>query len=336
LSVIQVRGLTKSFPLPARSFGELFRRQRKVALRGVDLEVEQGEIFGLLGPNGAGKTTMIKILCGLIEADGGTATVGGHDVGRDGGGVRRSIGVVYGDERSFFWRLSVVENLRFYARLYGVPSRIAERRISELTDLLGLGDARHLRIQTISSGMKQRAAIARGLVHDPAVIVMDEPTRSLDPVGSEEFHALIRTRVAAGGRTVLIATHLMSEAEVLCGRLTLIDQGRTIMTGTAAELKAQVSDQIVYRLVLMRTARSSLVGLEALPGVLSVELVRDGETQEVEVRLDGHGMPLARAIRHLVEVGADVLSCTRQEPSLEEVFRRVVRQSRGAVEARAS
>jgi ABC-2 type transport system ATP-binding protein len=329
---IEVEGLHKRFKRPRTWRRMLQPAPRKVALDGIDLHVRRGEIFGLLGPNGAGKTTLIKILCGLVLPDRGRVFVNGLDVGRNSLKVRQAVGVVYGDERSFFMRLSVRENLRFYSRLYRIPPRVADRRIDEVLDVVGLGDAADLRMHYLSSGMKQRAAIARGLIHDPEVLFMDEPTRSLDPLGAEDLHILIRERVAAEGRTVLLATHLMNEAEALCNRITLIDRGRTVHTGTVADFRDLIRQEVVYRLIIIGGRPGWQRGLPLLPGVLKAGIEGDHESaHQIELALDRRAEALPTAIRYLVEHDADILSCTREEMRLEEVFRAVVRQRRAVL-----
>jgi ABC-2 type transport system ATP-binding protein len=329
---VEVEGLTKRFKRPRQWRNMLRKPPIKIALAGIDLQVRRGEIFGLLGPNGAGKTTLIKILCGLVLPDKGRALVNGIDVGRNSLEVRHAVGVVYGDERSFFMRLSVRENLRFYSRLYRMPPRVADRRISELLSLVDLADAADLRMHYLSSGMKQRAAIARGLIHDPDVLFMDEPTRSLDPLGAEDLHILIRERVAAGGRTVLLATHLMNEAEALCNRITLIDRGRTVHTGTVEDFRGLIRQEVVYRLVFTGGRPGWERGLHALPGVVKATVI-DGEdrSHSIELILDRRTTALPTAIRYLVEQSGDILSCTREDLTLEEIFRAVVRQRRAVL-----
>lgn len=316
--VIVVEGLRKSFR------GVFGRRSPKVALDCIDLVVRRGEIFGLLGPNGAGKTTLIKILCGLVAPDAGQARVNGIDVATDARAVRKSVGVVYGDERSFFLRITLLENLRFYARLYGLDR--ADQRIQELLGVVGLSEVANVRMHGFSSGMRQRAAIARGLLNDPDLIFMDEPSRALDPVGAADLHRLITERVADGRRTVILATNLMHEAESLCHRLALIDRGRVVMTGDLEAFRAQLGQAARYRLLVFGGRGDWEQSLQAVPGVTRVTVQTAGEAQSVELETERRSRALAHAIRHLVEAGAEIWSCDLQEPSLDEVFQAVVRR----------
>lgn len=329
--VVEARDLVKRYQPPWTWRNLRHGGPEKTALAGVGMTVEQGEIFGLLGPNGAGKTTLLRILVGLLTPDEGTVLVNGHDVVTSGRQVRRSIGVVYGDERSFFWRLSVRENLRFYARLFGIGGAECDRRITELIELVGLAEAGDLPMHSFSSGMRQRASIARGLVNDPPLLFMDEPTRSLDPVGSQELRRLILERVA-DGRTVVFATNLMHEAEALCDRLLLIDHGHALITGTVQDFRQKVSPDVVYEFVLDGQGSCFPEELLAIAGVKKAEV---GQTELgsflVTLVLDGEASALPAAIRHLLDHSLEIVSCTRQEPSLDEIFRELVGRRRQEV-----
>jgi ABC-2 type transport system ATP-binding protein len=327
VKAVDVRGVRKSFRR-VRGLKDTFHRPVfDVALDGIDVTVDDGEIFGLLGPNGAGKTTLIKILCGLIIADEGDVRIAGFDVGDDA--ARRGIGVVYGDERSFHWRLSVRENLRFFARLYRMPSKSIEARIDELIEMVGLGHAADRKMLGFSSGMKQRASIARGLLHDPPVVLMDEPTRMLDPIGAFELHALIRDRIAAEGRTVLVATNLMAEAETLCDRLLLINKGRPVLAGTVGEFRAAFRPETVYRFLVEGALGDALDKLAVLPGVHEARAEQQrAEAAELVVIFDGNSSALPSIIRLLVDAELEIASCLKEEVSLDQVFRAVVTERR--------
>src|SRR5947208_5818617 len=199
--------------------GTIRRKTKEIeAVRGVSFAIEPGELFGLLGPNGAGKTTTIKMLITLLIPTAGSARVLGYDVVKDAREVRRRIGYVFGGERGVYERLSGYDNLRYFAELYGVPPRLQRRRIDELLELVGLKGREQERAEGYSRGMKQRLHIARGLLHDPEVVFLDEPTLGLDPVGARELRATIAS-LAAGGKTILLTTHYMLEADALCHRI---------------------------------------------------------------------------------------------------------------------
>ncbi len=211
--VIEVSDLRRSY----KSFTGSFRRKVKTteALRGVSFEVAEGELFGLLGPNGAGKTTTIKILTTLLLPSSGEARVLGVDVARSAKEVRQRIGYVFGGDRGLYDRLSARDNLGYFADVYRVPAREQSRRIASLIELVGLKGREGERVETYSRGMKQRLHIARGLLHDPPVLFLDEPTIGLDPVGGRsELRELIRN-LRDAGKTVLLTTHYMFEADEL-------------------------------------------------------------------------------------------------------------------------
>jgi ABC-2 type transport system ATP-binding protein len=330
VNTVEARGVRKSFRRVQGLRGTFHRPEFDVALAGIDISIADGEIFGLLGPNGAGKTTLIKILCGLVIPDEGEVRIAGHDV-CDGTKARRSIGVVYGDERSFHWRLSVRENLRFFARLYGMPKATIDPRIDELLSLVGLEQAADRKMLGFSSGMKQRASIARGLLHDPPVILMDEPTRMLDPIGAFEVHSLIREKIAIGGRTVLVATNLMTEAEVLCDRLLLIDRGRPVLRGTVEEFRAAIRRDTIYRFLIEGPVDEALRRLSAAAGVREARCEGvHADAAEIVVVFDSNSNVLPLVIRLLVDANAEIISCGKEDLSLDQVFRAMVIQPEAA------
>jgi ABC-2 type transport system ATP-binding protein len=212
-----------------KSFGHL------VAVEGLDLEVRRGEVFGLLGPNGSGKTTTIRMLCGLMEPTSGSATVAGFDVARDPEGVKRNIGYM-SQKYGLYDDLTVQENIRFYAGLYGLSGKTRAARVAELVDDLRLGERLTQRAGTLSGGWKQRLALACAIAHRPPVLFLDEPTAGVDPASRRRFWDRIH-RLAAGGTTVLVTTHYMDEAEQ-CGRLAFLARGTLIALGTPTEIPA--------------------------------------------------------------------------------------------------
>jgi len=319
--VIEGIGLTKTF-VNHRSLRELIvhplqRATRTRALRGVDIRVARGEIFGLLGPNGAGKTTLIKILCCLILPDEGRATIDGIDTVRENA-VKRRIGLVHSDERSFYWRLSARQNLRFFARLYDVPSRRIESRIDELLRRVDLEAAADRPFSGYSSGMKQRVAIARALLHDPPILFMDEPTRSLDPSSARKLRGFVRDELnGRDGKTIVLATHNLREAEMLTDRLAILVRGRALQVGTVDEVRRAAIDDELYALELSG-ADGSLEG--------PFRVVEDR-------RKDGAGVvnvaphddaDLGAVLQAVLAGGATLRSCTRLEIDLEEAFARLV------------
>lgn len=253
LPAVRVRDLVKRFPR-RRPMSEVvrapFARPRQDVLRGVSLEVQKGEFFGLLGPNGAGKTTLFKILATLVLADEGEVSVEGVDPGIEPDRVKALLTPVIADERSLYWRLTGRENLQLYAALYGIAAADRRPEVARLLEAVGLSDAADRMAGTYSSGMKQRLLIARALLSRPRVLLLDEPTRSLDPVGAREFRRFLRAELVDNqGCTVLLATHDADEAFDLCDRLAVLDRGRVVAAGTARDLAARVEESRV-RLVV--------------------------------------------------------------------------------------
>jgi ABC-2 type transport system ATP-binding protein len=324
-------GLVKSFvkKRPIRDvLRRPFHRERVRALRGVDLQVRHGEIFGLLGPNGAGKTTLLKILSCLVLPDEGSATVCGVDTIHENR-VKPMIGLVNTDERSFYWRLSGAENLRFFATLYDVPRARFESRIAELLELVDMAHAADQRFAEYSAGMKQRLAIARALLHDPPILLMDEPTRSLDPAASLSLRGFIADQIRRGaGKTIVLATHNLAEAEALCDRLAIVVAGTVRETGTPTQIRRLGIDERRFRL----EARDWPEAPRGPFRVVSSERV-DG-VQRVVVALDD-GAELDDLLRALLQSGVRLLSCDKIEPDLEQAFTRILDQQKAADAAEA-
>src|SRR6187399_2937275 len=266
MSVVEAKDLRRTY----KTSTGVFRRQglEVEAVRGVSFAIEKGELFGLLGPNGAGKTTTIKMLITLLIPTSGTASVLGHDVVKDPREVRKRIGYVFGGERGVYERLSGYDNLRYFAELYGVPPKTQKPRIEELLELVGLKGREHERTEGYSRGMKQRLHVARGLLHDPEVVFLDEPTIGLDPVGARELRATIGTLTQAG-KTILLTTHYMFEADALCDRIAVITQGEIVAEGTPGELKSRVASGAVTEVEVYGIPDETVERLRTLEGVLS-------------------------------------------------------------------
>ena len=238
MSILEAHDLRRTF---TTTTGVLRRNRKEVeAVRGVSFAIEPGELFGLLGPNGAGKTTTIKMLITLLLPTSGSATILGLDVVRDAREVRRQIGYVFGGDRGLYERLSALDNLRYFAELYAVPARDQRARIGELLELVGLTGREKERVEGFSRGMRQRLHIARGLLHDPALLFLDEPSIGIDPVGARELRQTI-AGLRDQGKTILLTTHYMFEADELCDRIAVIRTGELVAQGTPAQLKARVT-----------------------------------------------------------------------------------------------
>lgn len=218
-----------------------FGQRWAIALDRVDLEIRQGEIFGLLGPNGAGKTTLLKILSTLLLPTEGRATVDGHDVVKTPRRVRQAVGYCLDTERSFYYRLTGMQNLAFFAALNNLGSGQATALIAEVLAMVGLNVAAGEPFMTYSKGMQQKLGLARALLTDPPVLLLDEPTKSLDPGAATEFRRFLRSTLAERlGKTILLVTHSLEEARACCDRVAIMDQGRIAFQGTGADLQAFV------------------------------------------------------------------------------------------------
>jgi ABC-2 type transport system ATP-binding protein len=300
------------------STGTFRRRWKNVeAVRGVSFEIEKGELFGLLGPNGAGKTTTIKMLITLLIPTAGTARVLGYDVVKDAREVRKRIGYVFGGERGVYERLSGYDNLRYFAELYGVPPKEQKPRIESLLDLVGLTGREQERTEGYSRGMKQRLHVARGLLHDPPVVFLDEPTIGLDPVGARELRATIATLVEAG-KTVLLTTHYMFEADALCDRIAVINKGEIVAHGSPAALKAGVAEGAVVEVEVFGLPDGAVDRVRELPDVRAVS-VEEREQAQLLIVQTAADIELTHTILGRLD-GANVGRISRREPTLEDAY----------------
>ncbi len=324
---IQAKGVTKTFRPRRRSPFAVLRREAKKpatqALHGVDLVVRKGEFFGLLGPNGAGKTTLVKILSTLLLPTEGTVHIAGHDVETDADIIRRKVGVVLGGDRALYWRLTARENLWYFSQLYDMPRDDALLAIERVLKEVNLTDRADDRVENYSKGMKQRLHIARGLLTDPEILLLDEPTIGLDPHAARSLRTLVRRLVDEHGRTVVLTTHYLYEADELCDRIAFISKGEIVALGTSAELKAEHAGGAALS-VRVRKAPAELADrLRAVAGVttLTNHEVRDAADQ-TEYRLTGPGVEAAAPLvaAEVARAGAGLLAIRVDAPTLEDVF----------------
>jgi ABC-2 type transport system ATP-binding protein len=287
----------------------------RTALDGLNLTIGAGEVHGLLGPNGAGKTTLCKILATVLLPTSGSATVAGFDVVADTQAVRRVIGIVFGGERGLYTRLTARQNLMYWSALYRRPAREAKIRVAALLDRVGLAERADDRVETYSRGMKQRLHLARGLVGDPSVLILDEPTVGMDPVAARDFRSLV-AELGADGRTILITTHDMVEAEAVCDRVSLIDGGRLLRTEDPRTIGRWLS---AYERVIAEDVPDRILDqVRQLPGVRSA---RRDESDSVIVETDAEGAA-ADVVRALIDAGVVCVATGR--PSLEDVYLQVI------------
>ena len=289
-------------------------REKKTvdAVRGVDLTVDEGEIFGFLGPNGAGKTTTLRMLATLIEPDGGDATIAGADLRTDPGEVRRRIGYVA--QGGSTWDESTArEELVLQARLYGISKSVATARAARVLESFQLSEYADRRCKTYSGGQRRRVDIALGIIHEPKVVFLDEPTTGLDPQSRAHMWDEVR-RLRAEGMTVFITTHYLDEADALCDRISIMDNGEIVASGTPAELKREISGEVVRVGVASPARAAEVLG--------SADFVNKLETHEDSVRLyvDEGATAIPLILRALDSASVPLGTIELHRPSLDDVF----------------
>jgi ABC-2 type transport system ATP-binding protein len=302
---IEAHALRKTYPGGVR------------ALDGVSFEVEAGTIFGLLGPNGAGKSTTVKILTTLSRADGGEARVAGHDVAREAQRVRRSIGVV-GQKPGLDPDATGRENLEMQAEIYGLRGAARRRRADELLGRLGLAEAAGRLAKTYSGGMQRRLDVALGLVHEPKVLFLDEPTTGLDPEARADLWREIERLAGEEEMTILLTTHYLEEADRLASRLVIVDHGRIVAQGSPEELKSELRGDTVQVELTDASTGDAVGAVQRLAGVS--ELTVDGRL--LRARVDNGAAAIPSVISALERGGLRVASATISRPSLDDVYLR--------------
>jgi ABC-2 type transport system ATP-binding protein len=302
--MIETTGLRKSFRT---------RKGTVDAVRGVDLKVNEGEIFGFLGPNGAGKTTMLRMLATLIVPDGGEATIAGADLRKDPGGVRRRIGYV-AQGGSTWDTVTAREELILQVRLYGISKAEARRRAARAIESFELTEFADRKCQTYSGGQRRRVDVALGVIHEPSVVFLDEPTTGLDPQSRAHMWDEVR-RLRAEGMTVFLTTHYLEEADALCDRVAIIDQGLIVAEGTPDELKREVAGDVVTLGVNGNTDKASAL-LDGQSYLLERETTEDG----LRLYVDDGGTAIPQILRTLDGAGLVLSSIELHRPSLDDVF----------------
>lgn len=329
---LQLRGISKSFPARRtllQTIREPRARAKVEAVRNVSCDIREGEFFGLLGQNGAGKTSLFRILSTLVAPDSGTATILGADVVRDAAAVRSYVAPVFTSDRSLYWRLSAVENLRLFAVLQQLDRVEGERRVREALERVGLEGTQARMVGTFSAGMKQRLLLARALLGRPRVLLLDEPTRSLDPIAARAFRAFLREQIGQVARcTVVVATHDPDEVRELCDRVGVLHHGQLVAEGTRHELAAGLE---VGRYRLTSSAVSS--ELQASLRDAGTALVADGDSEdagwfEYQLELPHDAASSARVLTRLQQGGVTVARFERVELPLADLIERVA--NRGA------
>lgn len=316
---ISISHLSKTYPVPFARLQAFLRRKAKPpveALRDVSFDVRRGEIFGLIGRNGAGKTTLTKIVATLVQPTLGTVMVNGFDSVQDDEIVRAQVGLSGAEERSFYWRLTLDENLMFFARLYGMKDRVARQRISALFAQLELEENARKRFGELSTGNKQRLAVARALLPGPPVMLLDEPTRSLDPLAASKMRDMIRSLARQDQPvTILFTSHNLAEVETLCDRVAIISSGEIRAIDSPKNLRSLSSDSEVVRITVVGltrehieqalTARINQVQYESLPDKLQVSFTRRTDDDTLDF-----------AVREIQREGGKILDVESERPSL--------------------
>ncbi|HLV26346.1 MAG TPA: ABC transporter ATP-binding protein [Gemmatimonadales bacterium] len=337
--VVRVERLSKAFA-PRRDWKDLltkpFSRPAPVTVTdNVSFSVQRGEFFGLLGANGAGKTTIFRMLAARLLPDSGTATIDGCDIVRDPRGVRTRLTPVVTDERSLYWRLTAHDNMQLFASLYGVRGADTAPRIAQLLNAVELADTGNKMVGTFSSGMKQRLLIARALLGNPKVLLLDEPTRSLDPISARRFRQFLREElVAKQGCTVLLATHSAEEAFDLCDRVAILDHGRVLATGPVSRLMDQVRDDRYHVAVREHQAAAArqLLAICDSEVCLLPEIHTEGWVR-FDLRIPGGPDGASELLASLTRAGVLVSHFQRLDLTLADLIERVVEQRTEAKDA---
>jgi len=319
---IQLNNITKTFVERTwRTSLGLSSPSTVTALNGVSLSIPAGQIFGLLGPNGAGKTTLIKILATLILPDSGEASICGHDLVRQPQHVRNTIGFVNSNERSFYWRLTGRQNLSFFASLWNLTDPEKTRRIERLFDLVGLNEKADTRFLKYSSGQQQRLSLARALLPDPKILLMDEPTRSLDPVAASGLQEFAKTELAGKrGKTILWCTHNLKEAEDVCDTLAIIHKGSVMAAGSLKQMQSLMEVRGRYHL---RIATKSYEAFKRT-GISPSNVIQNNGVMELEVKEKEENIPAL--LNRLVQDNISVFACNQKEIPLEKIFENIVKK----------
>jgi ABC-2 type transport system ATP-binding protein len=322
-AVISIDCISKTFPIPLAGLKQFFRRPSKPPVRAlseISFDVRAGEIFGIIGRNGAGKTTLTKIIATLVQPTSGAVTVNGFDSVRDDEQVRAQVGLATAEERSFYWRLTVEQNLMFFARLYGLSDALARRRIIELVNQFELKELVARRFGELSTGNKQRMAFARAMLPKPPVLLLDEPTRSLDPLAAARMRALINELASNDPPvTILLTSHNLTEVEELCARVGIISRGRIRALDTPKNLRDthRQTERVELKIqgITLERARSTLAS-----GPGGLELKEEGQTLNLAFMHETGDDHLDAVVRALQGNGGKLVSFNSERATLLDVL----------------
>lgn len=296
------------------------------ALRGVNLKIKEGEIFGVLGPNGAGKTTLIKILCTMVIQDEGEAYVYGFDVVKEPRKVLRNLQAVLPESRGFTWRLTGAQNLYFYALLYGLKKKEAEERIAYLLETTGMTERANDGYQRYSTGMQRKLLLCRAMLQNSPILLFDEPTAGLDPVSAAEFRGMLQKLVEGEKKTIFLSTHNLYEAQSLCDRVAILDHGKIIACDTPDNVRSMIVDEQVFTIkfidAVFNNDQINIVNkLEAIQGVHGVtpELDHSGGFHGLSIHVD-KDMDISGILDLIMKSGLKISLINTEEPTLEDAF----------------
>jgi ABC-2 type transport system ATP-binding protein len=322
-NIIELHRISKTFI--ERSWRSvLFRSipKRTEALKDITLTIKKGEIFGLLGPNGAGKTTLIKILATLIIPDGGAGKIFGYDLIQQSQHIHRIIGLVNMSERSFYWRLTGRQNLNFFAALHSLTGKQKEKRVQTILELVDLEEKAETQFMKYSSGQKQRLSLARALLSNPEILLMDEPTQNLDPIASSTFLKLaVDVLKKKEGKTILWCTHNLREAEEVCSRIAIIHRGAVIESGDLEYMCSLINTESFYEFTIDHCPETILQEI----GITPLRIFRNNGSFDFELQLRSNNVP--SIVRKLVENGVNVRSCKAKIIELDEVFEKIINRA---------
>jgi ABC-2 type transport system ATP-binding protein len=325
---VVVEHVSKTFP---KKFGYVSwlkhrgRPPRKAVVTDITFRVAQGELLGLLGANGAGKSTTLRMLAGLVVPDCGSIVINGIDGRHHPLSMRRHLGLCTSEERAFYFRLTARENLEYFGALAGLRERVLGRRISEVLELVDLAADIDTRFDYFSSGMRQRLAVARALLADPAVLLLDEPTRAVDPIHAQAIRTFVRDElVGRRGKTVVLATNLLDEAWELCDRIAVLRSGAIAAIGAPAELSRTIDAGRNYVIVVDRVDASLLARTRAVPGLLELATTDEPGGVALRVSLDAHPRTLTNLLQAVSANGISIGSVRPKDPRPADVFAGVI------------
>jgi ABC-2 type transport system ATP-binding protein len=326
-NAIETINLTKTFKTKIRNSENGFFKRKTVSINAIDnlnLEIKKGELFGLLGPNGAGKTTLVKMLCTLLPPDHGTALINGYDIIKHQMQVKRSLGTLFSvGERGFFWRLNGYRNLEFFAAIYNVPRQKRQERIMEVLKLVGLENSAFDLYQKYSGGMKRKLSLARTLLPDPPIILLDEPTTGLDAISARNIREFVRKTVHESGKTVLYTTHYIEEAAQICDRIGILKQGKIVACDTPNALRDKIKKEELIYLIVEDITPAQIEQMRSFQGVISISEKTDEDlmSNQKGLCLELKNVDqLPSIFDFLFEQKIKLVNFKREEPTLEDAF----------------